>query len=245
MSMSSSKKGLVYANDATVPTKLASVNAGWHYNWGYSIQESVNVPFVPMIWGLKTVPQTAGLAAEVPGFDHVLLGFNEPDGAKQSNVSVADAIAHWSSLMATGRRLGSPATAGNPTAANSWLSQFMAEAKAQNLRVDFICVHWYAPPHAKSFLAEIDAIYAQYGLPIWITEFSPADWSASATTPAKFTSQDAIDFMNQIVPELNSRPFVERFTWKTRSTEDVNLGFAALFNDDGSLTAVGEAYAKL
>lgn len=51
--------------------------------------------------------------------------------------------------------------------------------------------------------------------------------------------------MNIVIPELNSRDYVERYTWKTRSTADVNLGFAALFNDDGSLTDVGKAYAAL
>jgi len=241
------KKGLVYGNDGTASTKVAAVNAAWHYNWNTTLPAGISVPYVPQIWGLKTLPmiQTNGLNSDVAGYDHVLLGYNEPDGAKQSNITVADAIAHWPTLEATGRRLGSPATAGNPTAANSWLSQFMALAKTNNYRVDFICVHWYAPPNAKSFLAEIDAIYAMYQLPIWITEFSPADWNATDTTPAKFTSQDAINFMNTVIPALNSRDYVERYTWKTRTTEDVNLGFAALFNDDGSLTAVGETYAGL
>ena len=239
------KKGLVYCNDGTSVAKVTSVKAFWHYNWNTTIPINISVPYVPQIWGLKTLSFINSLNTQIPGYDNVLLGFNEPDGAKQSNISVADAITNWSALESTGRRLGSPATAGNPTATDSWLSQFMAAAKANNNRVDFICVHWYAPPNARSFLAEIDAIYDMYKLPIWITEFSPADWKATTTTPSKYTSLDAINFMNTVIPALNSRDYVERYTWKTRSTEDINLGFAALFNDDGSLTDVGKAYAGL
>ena len=78
-----------------------------------------------------------------------------------------------------------------------------------------------------------------------VTEFCPADWKATMYVPAKYTSQDAINFMNAVIPELNKRDFVEKYTWKTRPTSDINLGFAALFNDDGSLTEVGKAYAAL
>jgi len=236
------KKGLVYANDGTAPVKVSSVNANWHYNWNTTIPSGISVPYIPQIWGLKTLAFIPNLGQD---YENTLLGFNEPDGSRQSNINVEDAIANWPQLIATGRRLGSPATAGNPTAANSWLSQFMAHANANKYRVDFICVHWYAPPNPKSFLAEIDAIYAMYKLPIWITEFSPADWNATISTPSKYTAQDAINFMNIVIPELNSRSYVERYTWKTRSTSDINLGFAALFNDDGSLTSVGHAYANM
>ena len=240
-----SKKGLVYANDGTADDKVALVNAAWHYNWNTTLPANVTVPYIPMIWGLKSLSKIDPLMSPIDGYENVLLGFNEPDGEKQSNISVDDAIANWPKLMATGRRLGSPATAQNPTKDNSWLSQFMQKAKDNNYRVDFICVHWYAPPNPISFLNFIDSIYSQYGLPIFITEFCPADWKATMYVPAKYTAQDAINFMNTVIPELNKRPFVEKFTWKTRPTSDINLGFAALFNDDGSLTEVGKAYAAL
>ena len=239
------KKGLVYGNDGSATAKVSLVNASWHYNWNTTIPKDINVPYVPQIWGLKTLALINQLNSPIDGYENVLLGYNEPDGVKQSNITVDDAISHWPTLEATGRRLGSPATAGNPASVNSWLSQFMSKAKENNKKVDFICVHWYAPPNAKSFLAEIDSIYAMYNLPIWITEFSPADWKASPTVPCKYTSDDAINFMKTVIPELNSRDFVERYTWKTRTTSDVNLGFAALFNDDGTLTDVGKSYASL
>lgn len=240
--MASIKKGFVN----NIVDNINSVNAKWYYNWGYSNENMSSIDkinFTPMIWGLKSLPNVENLQVDIPGYDNVLLGFNEPDGIHQSNISVLTAIKNWPQLISTNRRLGSPATAGNPIESNSWLSEFMAQAKVFNYPVDFICIHWYAPPNAVSFLKEIDTIYQMYQLPIWITEFSPADWKASTTSPTKYTQQDAINFMNIVIPELEKRSYVERYTWKTRTTEDLNLGFAALFNDDGTLTEVGKAYA--
>jgi hypothetical protein len=78
-----------------------------------------------------------------------LLGFNEPDGEKQANLTVQQALDLWPMLEKTNRRLGSPATV-NP--ANEWMTKFMVGAKQKSCRVDFVCVHWYRgnnPDHAK------------------------------------------------------------------------------------------------
>ena len=44
---------------------------------------------------------------------------------------------------------------------------------------------------------------------------------------------------------LESREYVERYSWKTRTTSDAALGTSALFNDDGSLTDLGIIYSKI
>jgi len=44
---------------------------------------------------------------------------------------------------------------------------------------------------------------------------------------------------------LESRDFVERYTWKTRTLSDTNLGTSSLFNDDGTLTALGTIYKNV
>ena len=44
---------------------------------------------------------------------------------------------------------------------------------------------------------------------------------------------------------LEARSYVERYSWKTRSTSDAALGTSALFNDDGSLTELGLIYSKI
>jgi hypothetical protein len=233
-----SKKGFVYPQ--ITQQIVNELNIGWCYNWNTINTIELSVPYTPMCWG--SAPKDLVAITNLSNATE-LLGFNEPDGVLQSNLTVQQAISLWPQLQATGLRLGSPATAGNPTNPTGWLAEFMTAAKANNYRVDFICVHWYAPPNADSFVKELDNLYALYNLPIWITEFSPADWKASLANPTKYLAHDAINFMNQLIPELQSRPYIERFAWKTRPTGDPNLGFAALFNDDGSLTTVGQAYA--
>jgi len=241
-----SKKGFVYSNsDPLISQKIIALNSNWYYNWGPNMSNiQKNIPFTPMIWSDKTLiaNTTPNLSIlNLSNIDNSLLGFNEPDNTSQSNMTVDQAAKLWPQLRSTKRRLGSPATYTNPNNPNSWLYQFMILI---NNDVDFITVHWYAPPNPKSLLNEIDTLYNTYNKPIWITEFSPADWNATLITPTKYTQQDAINFMDTIIPQLNSRSYVERFAWKTRSTSDPHMGFAALFNDDGSLTSVGEAYSK-
>jgi len=68
------------------------------------------------------------------------LGFNEPDHPDQANMTVQQALDLWPHLTATGMRVGSPATAADPSSSGSWLEQFMDGAKARGYRVDFVCV---------------------------------------------------------------------------------------------------------
>jgi hypothetical protein len=111
-------------------------------------------------------------------------------------------------------------------------------------KVDFICVHWYAPPNATSFLKEIDAIHAKYGKPIWVTEFAPADWSGKF--PGGFAPNLVEEFMKEACAGLDARiDYVERSAWKTRATSDAHMGTSALFNDDGTLTALGQMSCHL
>lgn len=227
----SSKKGFVYdLSDPNFATKLMSVNPKWYYTWGLHGSPQVNLPFVPMAWGKGSLP-----SAHAP----IILGFNEPDGAAQSNLSVQQALSMWPHVTSCGDRIGSPATAGNPTTTGSWLEQFMQGSP----KVDFICVHWYAPPNATSFLKEIDAIWAKYQKPIWVTEFAVSDWSGKF--PGGFASNLVQDFMTQACAGLDARPYVERYSWKTRSPEDTHMGTSAIFNDDGSMTALGQVYSNI
>ena len=99
------------------------------------------------------------------------------------------------------------------------------------------------PPNVDSFLKQIDAIWAKYQKPIWITEFAVADWAGKY--PGGYDVNLVQEFMKGACAGLESRDFVERYTWKTRNLADANLGTSSLFNDDGTLTALGTIYAAL
>jgi hypothetical protein len=232
--MASPKKGAVLSiKDPLAYKKIMSLNPSWYYTWGQEGIRGLPVPFIPMAWG-----RTAGaLPAMLDGAP--LLGFNEPDGVAQSNLTPKQAMDAWPSIVETGKRIGSPATAGNPAKDGSWLDQFVALGGT----FDFVCVHWYAPPNVASFLAEIDAIYVKYKKPIWVTEFAVADWSGKF--PGGFPPSLVEAFMRDACTGLDTRSYVEKYTWKTRSTSDSKMGTSALFNDDGHLTALGIIYSAL
>jgi hypothetical protein len=234
--MSSVKKGFVYSRkDATSPIKIDALNPDWYYNWNYAPTDGIIArPFVPMVWSATTASNDTVMTLLSADNTQPLLGFNEPDRPDQSNLSVAQALSLWPTLVKTGRRLGSPATATTATKAGGWFEQFMIS----NPKVDFIAIHWYASPNPLSLLNIVDSLYAKYRLPIWITEFAVADW----TTPNKYTAAQVAEFMKAVIPELEKRDHVERYCWKTRTLSDPNMGSSSLFNDDGSLTDLGVLY---
>lgn len=243
------KKGFCYSrNETDSAIRVESLNPSWFYNWNTQRTDSVDnkIPFIPMVWGkgsLNFSERITTLQNLPENYDKVLLGFNEPDHKNQSNMSVDKAIELWPQLESFGLRLGSPATAKNPLNKNSWLEQFMKKVKTLNLRVDFICIHWYAPPNPASLLRLVDGVWEKWNKPIWITEFAVADWKAQTMT--KYTHEEVQNFMKTIIPELEKRNYVERYTWKTRNTTDKYMATSALFNNDGSLTQLGNLYKSL
>ena len=144
-----------------------------------------------------------------------LLGFNEPERkAPGGEISVDDAIARWPDFERTGLRLGSPAPAFDP-AGRAWLTDFMNKATAKHLRVDFVAVHWYGDvaggaASAKPFADWLSGIHAQYGKPVWITEFAGLNWGWLGHP---VTAEQNRQFMATLLPELERVPWVERYCW--------------------------------
>ncbi|MEL7123232.1 MAG: glycosyl hydrolase, partial [Bacteroidota bacterium] len=135
------KKGAAFANRTKAWShKTNQVGAHWMYSWGNVMREEIpeNVEFVPMFWGKGSVTQENidRIKQQVAAGDvKYVLGFNEPDGADQANMSVDEAIALWPQLEEIGVPLVSPATV-NPT--NQWMKNFMAKADELGLRIDYV-----------------------------------------------------------------------------------------------------------
>ena len=215
--MTSQRKGVSTWNVAGVSQALAESGASWYYDWGATpngIATPAGVSFVPMIWGASDV--TAATLDEVKGEGNVLLGFNEPDLSSQANMSVTQALDLWPQLMATGMTLGSPAVADDAATPGGWLDQFMTGAKARGYRVNFITVHWYGGdfstgPAVQQLESYLQAIYDQYHLPIWVTEFALADYGGS--TPTFPTEAQQAAFMTAAASMLDGLPYVQRYAW--------------------------------
>ena len=246
--VASPKKGVGTWYFPHVHRAIAEINVSWFYTWQphpTHITQPDRVEFVPMIWGETFVePKQLELAKKSGS---VLLGFNEPDRPDQANMTVQQALDLWPHLMATGMRVGSPATAADPSLPGSWLEEFMDRAKARGYRVDFVCVHWYgeefdidgAVNQLKNFL---QAVHRKFQLPIWLTEYSLIRWSDPPTYPSW---EQQAEFAAKSIEMLETLPFVERYAWYSLPTwvkdgSDRN----SLYYQDGRLTPAGVAYQK-
>ncbi|HEU4342092.1 MAG TPA: glycoside hydrolase family protein [Candidatus Binatia bacterium] len=239
------KKGVGAWYFPHVDRAISELNVSWYYTWqphSMPITQPRDVEFVPMIWD-ETFVESKHLELARKG-GSVLLGFNEPDRRDQANMTVQQALDLWPRLVATGMRLGSPATAANPSYPGSWLEQFMDGAKARGYRIDFMCVHWYgrkfdideAVNRLKNFLL---TVHRKFRLPIWLTEFSLIRWSNPPMYP---TWEQQAKFASKSIAMLETLPFVERYAWFSLRQSRDGSDRTSLYYRDGNLTPVGVAY---
>lgn len=221
-------------------TRLAALKVGWYYNWTMKPNsEGTASCFVPMYWGKRG--QLEDITKELRNPHSVILTFNEPDFAKQSNRTIDETLAEWPQVAKLADRVSAP-TAGRPF--DAWMQEFMKQAGSRRLKMDFLPVHWYGAPDSKRFLQFIDKLYAQYRKPLWITEFAVADWHSSKyKTENRFDEAEVIRFIREVLPELEKRTYVERYSWLVAETDKESLRPSLLFDDAGKLTTVGRAYA--
>ena len=223
---------------------LAESGASWYYTWAPNhpgIATPAGVQFVPMIWGAGSVTPATLRQVKHEGPD--LLGFNEPDSASQSNMTVSQALRLWPQLMATGLTLGSPAVATDAATPGGWLDRFMHGARARHLRVNFIAVHWYGADFAtRQAVAQLrsylEAIHARYQRPIWLTEFALIRFGSTTTFP---TARRQAAFLTAATTMLGRLSFVQRYAWFAlpATTGD---GTAGLFRPGAIATAAGQAF---
>ena len=236
------KKGVGhYGHD--MPGVVDALVCNWYYNWTptrFKEDRAIHAQFVPMIWYGAEIDSTLAAAKQTGSTN--LLGFNEPDNEGEGDMTVAEAVVLWPKLMATGMRLGSPAT----TTGSHWLDEFMAAAKLKRLRVDFLCLHWYGDitkPNAVDALREyLLGYWERYHIPIWLTEFSGGDFDGQLRKP---TVEDNAAFAAEAGAMLDQLPCVERYAWFGDKWNPQSKEFPTAGLFDGktrTLTAVGIAY---
>jgi RNA polymerase sigma factor (sigma-70 family) len=239
-------KGVATWKFGAASRSLKASGACWYYDWAADssgIAKPSGVEFVPMIWGSRSV--TAATLAQAKARGRTLLGFNEPDLAAQSNMSSAQALALWPKLMATGMRLGSPAVAANGATAGGWLDRFMRGAAARHYRVDFITLHWYGSdfnsPRAVAQLRQyVQAVYARYHKPIWLTEYALIRFGATSVYPSPPQQAAFLKASTTMLAHLRG---VERYAWfALPATKGSGTG---LFTESGAPNTVGKAFQRL
>ena len=242
-----SKRGVAYTNNAIRWShRTSELKPHWMYSWGRVLRDEIpdNVEFVPMFWGRSSVNQE--------NLDNVkqliddgkvkyVLGFNEPDGVSQANMTVDQAIELWPQLETLGVPIGSPATV-NPN--NNWMKEFMQRADELGLRVDFVTVHSYGGPNVLSFINKMKETYNNFKKPIWITEFAVADWNATSPANNTHSPETVLQFMRELLPALDQIDYIHRYAWFD-GVGRAPLASSALYDTDSNITALGQLYANI
>jgi hypothetical protein len=230
------KKGI--AKSRGIPTDaLPRLHVGWYYNWTIAPAEGApnDIEFVPMVWGPNNVGKISGA---VP----IILGFNEPVGVGwgQANMTADQAVALWPRVQSAAKRVGSPAIASNNPANRAWLRTFISTLRQNDLKVDFVQIHWYGPPDPSKLLAFSDSVHEEFGLPVWVTEFAVRNDNISA-----YTAQQALAYMQAVLPALESRSYLERYAWFSGpGPHPEKLAASRLVEENGALTPLGQYYAS-
>ena len=87
----------------------------------------------------------------------------------------------------------------------------------------------------------LQAIYARYHLPIWITELALADYGGS--TPTFPTEAQQAAFMTAAASMLDGLPYVQRYAWFALPASAAS-GSTGLFNPGPAATEVGRAFEE-
>lgn len=243
------------------------LNSSWVYKWNNSFTSTLDWEYAPMAWTFTGANDASDISLYVNKYNSThVMGFNEPDdcdgqagqypsGPTQFKLCTEDvAVTYYKNLMKTGMRLISPGCKEEGALNNGWLERFITKAKAQDVRIDAIAVHWYdwgsnpvANPNPTAaqvfsrFQNYINTVYSVHGLPIWITEFN--------ANPARSQSINAA-FMALALPWLDSQPFIERYAWFPYNVGTHYYGWdEALNNGNGgqtntTKTACGTNYAN-
>lgn len=231
-------------------TAITALGSSWFYDWGSSKYSTwnPNQMYAPMAWGKAAYDQThIDTYISKTTVDHIL-GFNEPDNVNQSNTTPSDAITYYVNLQKTGLRMGAPVTEENHVYGTSqWETDFMNLAQQQNVRVDFIPIHWYdwgnwssthnANPDPqyvfnrfKTYVQNVHNAYPDY--PIWITEFN--------ANPNRTSSSIHEQFMSLAVAWLNdpAQSYVERYAYFFPN-------ILPAIDSNGNLTSIGTQWKNL
>ena len=218
------KKG--WAGGAANMHELFGVH--WSYNWGLNGGAE---NFVPMFKGKAQMG--GGPLNRLKNMESLpyLLGYNEPERAKQGNLTLEEALEYWPKLQEVaeekGTLLGSPAPSSDKGGLE-WLDSFMEQAKRRKLKVDFIAIHYYGGTNPDTFERFIKNIAKEYRLPIWLTEFN--GWSG--------TREEHEDFLKPALRFLERERSVERYAYFNPGKGKPH----SLIDADGSINSLGELY---
>jgi len=223
------------------PSLAGTFGSSWAYNWGKSgIDYPASVDYWPMQWGSFFWTEWPELNAEWQRNPEpqLLMGYNEPDAASQSNIPVQTGIDMWPRLEAQGLPLLAPAPV-NPT--NAWITAFMDAAVAEEYRVEYAAVHWYGGDSPDALMNALTNTYNAFGLDLVLSEFSVVDWQDTNG----WDKDDVYRFFLEALWRLEELSFVKRYAIFVFTEEPGNAisdNRGGMRFADGTLTPAGRLY---
>jgi Glycosyl hydrolase catalytic core len=222
-------------------------------------KEADGIEFVPMIWGAWSSNGLASTLDQIANDTRVqrVLGFNEPDQTKQSNMNASVALRYWEQIESALPHvpLISPACAAPD---GEWMQDFMSGLQQTRQRrasdggdcpprvdTEHVAVHWYGPANVETFQEKIRLFHDLYNKSLMITEFAVADWDATSVQDNQYSRYDVLEFMKAVVPWLESQSWIAAYAWFPFNVTDPVGTSSALFDRNGNLTRLGMYYKSV
>jgi len=229
--------------------RVQQLNVSWNYSWNWKRipQQIDSSEFVPMIWGRWNTQQRINddvIPQYNAGLTKRLLGFNEPDMDKQANMSVEEAVDMWEILENTNIPLASPSFGHSD---RDWAIDWFAKTDEMCLRQEMAALHWYKGPNADMFKREMQKAYELYGgqLPLLITEFAVADWTARSLEDNRYSTAQVLEFAKIVIPWMEQQDWILGYAWFSFKQNWAAGTSSALYDTDGVITPLGEYYASV
>lgn len=237
---SGSKRGLAY-NDGELCSTFGK-SFGFAYNWGQTESKDVGAPFVPMMHKPQDSTAEAWLAnvdTAVKGGSKAVMGFNEPDIAAQANMTPEAACAAWKEYMNPIASAHPDVTILGPSVSNSgsanqglqWLDTFhkvCPDAIVHASNIHFYDI--YEEATIDRFKAHVEKAAANYGKPVWVTEFG--------LNPGSATEDQAAQFLKEAMSFMDNSSDCEGYSYFMVGTGENQL------NTANGLSKVGQVYAS-
>jgi len=231
------------------PPYQSEFGTWWAYNYddNTGAAEPSYFDFVPMIhdanWEPLSDVQSRSVGWRSSRQPVYLLTYNEPDNSSQANMSTNLVISLWPQLQALNVPLVSPAM---QNTYDAWAYNFFSLIASHGYRVDYTAVHLYVPPNATSLINNLNSVYTTWGRPVWLTEFSPVDWSNTQS----WSENDDYNFLAEFMWMAEDQDWLKRyaifpFSGSNSASPWVDNGYRGNFflADGATLAPYGELYA--
>lgn len=229
------KKGLANSTDATTNSTL---NTTWCYSFGLGEDTGNDRECVPHhiyeSWPAISDCGNRNYTTSTP----TMKTNNEPGNTSDDHPqTVAQVLANWQQLMATGLRLCSPSSHDGSLA---WMKEFMDSIDARGWRCDVVDIHSY---WTTGQFYNLPNWYSQYKRPLWISEWCwGASWNKNGVFSSSLTDDQAMaqnaTNVKTICELMNSYAYVERYAYWNSEANRSKLYL------NGALTAAGTYYAE-